>query len=174
MQGYNKDLAKIVDDALKNDDWQFGFEEDEGLFHFGLNLDGRIKEISYFIDVLEDEILFYGILPVTGDPAKKGMMADLAEFTSRANFGLKNGNFEVSFETGEIRYMCYVGCIGSVPSEEMVINCVSCIATMIGYHAPGILGILFAGMDAERALEECRRANEEPSDSDGVVDNGMN
>lgn len=70
----------------------------------GLRLRSKIQHIKYLIDVHEDEAVVYSIPTITADSYDSEMMARMAEFICRANYNLKNGNFEMDYRDGEIRF----------------------------------------------------------------------
>lgn len=47
---YSKNIANAINNFLTEDDWHFSFDDQRGLFKFGLNLKGRIKKVSYIVD----------------------------------------------------------------------------------------------------------------------------
>ena len=151
---YSMKIANVIKGFLENDDWHYSFDEKRGMFRFGLNLKSKLKNIKYFIDVKEDEFICYAISPIGADADDGNMMASLAEFICRANYGLKNGNFELDFSDGEIRYKSFVDCDEVMPSEKVVHNVIYCTATMFDRYAPGILGIIFNDMSAKDAIEK--------------------
>lgn len=51
------------------------------------------------------QVLFYSVYPHNA-PAERRLA--LSELLTRANYGLANGNFEMDFQDGEIRYKTYV------------------------------------------------------------------
>ena len=51
------------------------------------------------------QVLFYSIYPRNAPEERRPA---LAELLTRANYGLANGNFEMDFQDGEIRYKTYV------------------------------------------------------------------
>ena len=121
-RAYSKSIANVINSFLIEDDWHFSFDDQRGLFRFGLNLKGRIKKVGYIIDVKDDEYVVYAISPLGADDDDEKMMATMADFLCRANYGLKNGNFELDMRDGEIRYKCFVDCEGITPTTEMVRN----------------------------------------------------
>lgn len=160
---YSKDIARAIDDLLKNDDMRFTFEEDRGIFRFGVGLSGKMRSLSFFIVVKSDEYLVYAISPISADPKDSKMMAAMAEFVCRASYGLLNGNFELDFRDGEIRYKSFVDCDGgAIPTQKIIRNSIHCPVLMFERYAPGILAVLFGGASAKDAIESCesRRASE--------------
>lgn len=157
---YSTDIANAIKSYLKEDDWHYSFDEEKGLFKFGLSIRGKIKNISYIVDVRDDEYIVYAISPVCADEDNK-MMAAMAEFVCRANYGLKNGNFELDMRDGEVRFKCFVDCEGITPSKDMVQNSIHCPTVMFKRYGSGIVDIIFGNATAKEAVEKCEKATED-------------
>ena len=160
---YSKEIARIVEDFLINDDWNYSFDEERGLFKFGLSLKSKLKSINYIVDIKTDACIVYATAPVGADSKNREEIMTMAEFICRANYGLKNGSFELDMRDGEIRYKSYIDCDDQLPSEAIIKNSVYITAMMFDRYAPGITGIIFAGMDAETAVDISEREDEEDS-----------
>ena len=155
-QNDSKEISDVIQRFLSNEDWNYEFQEEKGIFRFGLNLKCRIRNIQYIIDVNNTDYNEYGLIPLSANRNDQNEMAQIAEFLCRANYGLRNGNFELDFRDGEIRYKCYVDCKGlDAPTEEMVKHSIYCPAAMFERYGNGILQILFAEMSAEEAISLC-------------------
>ncbi len=155
---YSKDLVNIVKQFLVDDDWHFSFDENTGVFDFGLRVKGKIQKINYIVDVHEDEIVVYGMCPIGADHTDVNMMAQMAEFLCRANYGLKNGCFELDFRDGEIRFRSFIDCEDLMPSKEVIKNSIHCTAAMFKRYAPGIVDIIFSGCTAKEAIAKCEKS----------------
>lgn len=155
---YSKSIANAISSFLTEDDWHFSFDDQRGLFKFGLNLKGRIKNVSYIVDVKEDEYVVYAISPLGADEDDEKMMATMADFLCRANYGLKNGNFELDMRDGEIRYKCFVDCEGITPTSEMVRNSIHCPASMFDRYGAGVVDIIFGNATAKEAIAKCEKS----------------
>ena len=107
---YSDDLVNAVKKFLEEDDWKYTFDEDMGVFDFGLRIKSKIQKIRYLIDTQEDAIILYGMCPISADCEDSEMMSRMAEFFCRVNYGLKNGCFEFDFKDGEIRFKSYIDC----------------------------------------------------------------
>nr|WP_317343636.1 hypothetical protein [Blautia caecimuris] len=107
---YSDDLVNAVKKFLEEDDWNYTFDEDMGVFDFGLRIKSKIQKIRYLIDTQEDAIILYGMCPISADCEDSEMMSRMAEFFCRVNYGLKNGCFEFDFKDGEIRFKSYIDC----------------------------------------------------------------
>lgn len=158
---YSDEIVNVVKKFLADDDWHYFFNEDAGIFRFDLGIRSKIQSISYLIDVHEDEFVTYGMCPIGADREDPEMMAQMAEFILRANYGLKNGCFELDFRDGKIRFRSYVDCEEQLPSTAVVKNSVYCTAAMIKRYAPGIGDIIFGGVAAKDAITKCEKSKEE-------------
>lgn len=139
-----------------------------------MRLTSRIKKISYFIEVEDDEYIVYADCPIGADSDDNAMMATMAEFICRANYTWRNGSFDLDMRDGEIRFKHYVDCKGIVPSIEIVKNSISYPAKMFNRYAPGIVGIIFSGLSAKEAITKSHEyelrslLGEECSESDDI------
>ncbi|WP_448774135.1 hypothetical protein [Blautia sp.] len=158
---YSKEIANIVKKFLEEDEWYYSFDEERGIFEFGLRVKGKIRKIRYIVDIRETEILVYGICPIAVDYDDKEVMAQMAEFICRANFGLKNGGFEFDFNDGEIRYKSFIDCDGALPVTEIIKNSIYCVAKMYDRYEKGITDIIFGGGSAKKAVDMCEKTPEE-------------
>ena len=158
---YSKSIADAINSFLTEDDWHFSFDDQRGLFKFGLNLKGRIKNVRYIVDVKDDEYVVYAISPIGADEDDEKKMAIMAEFICRANYGLKNGNFELDMRDGEIRYKSFVDCEGLTPTTEMVRNSIHCPAAMFDRYGDGVVDIIFGNSTAKEAVAKCEKSPEE-------------
>lgn len=155
-KNYSTDIASRIDNFLRNDDWRYQFDEERGVFKFGLNLHSKLKEMNYLIRVKNDCYIVYGIFPIGGDADDISMMQRLAEFVCRANYGLLNGSFELDFRDGEVRFKSYVDCDdNSFPCNEVIRNSIHYPAAMAERYSDGMLNIIFTSISPEAAIEKC-------------------
>lgn len=158
---YSKEITTAINNFLNEDDWHFSFDEQRGSFNFGLTLKSKIKHIKYIVEVKEDEFLVYAISPIGADEDDEKMMTTMAEFVCRANYGLKNGNFELDMRDGEIRYKSFVSCEGITPTPEMIKRSIYCPTTMFEQYSNGIVDIILGNATAKAAIDKCEKASEE-------------
>ena len=158
---YSDEIVNVVKKFLADDNWHYSFNEDTGIFRFNLRIRSKIQSINYVIDVHDDEFVTYGMCPIGADHENPEMMAQMAEFICRANYGLRNGCFELDFRDGEIRFRSYVDCENLIPSTDVVKNSVHCTAAMFKRYATGIVDIIFGGASAKDAISKCEKLTED-------------
>lgn len=156
-EGYSEDIAGEIRGFLLDDDWNFDFDDEKGIFKFGVNISGRMKHVNYIVPVRDDSFTVYAMAPVSADSEDPLVMAEMAKFICRASYGLRNGNFEFDMRDGEIRYKVFVDCEGQLPSRDVVRNSIIIPAMMFERYSPGILDVIFKGMDAEEAVNRCEQ-----------------
>lgn len=158
---YSHEIAQIIADFLTSGDWHYSFDEERGLFRFGIKLHGKLGRISFVIDVKDDAFIVYAISPIGADEEDLEGMTTMAEFICRANYGLKHGNFELDMRDGEIRFKCFVDCDGILPTDEMVKSNIMIPAFMFERYGDGILDVIFHKAKAKEAVEHSESSEQD-------------
>ena len=164
---YNPDIAEAVRAFLNDDGWHYDFDDDKGLFRFSLHMPGNLSCIQFAVDVGRKDYTVYAISPLSASRDDPEQMAKMAEFICRANYGLRDGSFEMDFSDGEIRYKCYVNCDGVLPAREITARSIRCPAAMYSRYGAGIIQVLFCGMFPADAVRMCERDEEDPAGDPG-------
>ncbi len=155
MSDYSHELENVIRETLDSEEIHYDFENDKGYFRFGISLPGKIKRVDVIVDVKMDKFVTYAICPLYADIENEEQMARAAEFFCRVNYGLMNGNFELDFNDGEIRYKSFVNCDGVVPSATVIMDTIQCAAAMYSRYGKGLLQILFNDWAPEDAVNFC-------------------
>lgn len=159
MEKYSVEIVNAIKSFLEDDDWHFSFDEEEGVFKFALSIKSRIKKLHYLIRIHDEDYTVYAFSPIGADEDDHEMMMKMAEFICRANYGLRNGNFELDVRDGEIRYKIYVDCEdGAIPTEAIIRQSIYCPAAMFDRYGSGITEIIFGNATAREAITKCESA----------------
>ncbi len=145
----------MIHDFLVDDNWKFSFDEERGVFKFGLTLKGKLKSIDYRVLIGTTSYVVNAISPMGADKDNSDEMLAMADFICRANYGLRNGNFELDMRDGEVGYKSFVDCDNLVPSTEVIRNSIYAPAAMFTRYAPGILAVSLTGANGQDAIELC-------------------
>jgi len=147
-------MAKVLETVMAffdEDEWPYEVSEEESAL-----VAGYLGENGEYTCVLrtreaEAQILFYAICPEIIPPAKRPAVA---EFITRANYGMYLGNFEMDFEDGEVRYKTAADIEEQVFTSLFVKNLVyACVATMDRYM-PGIRRLVSSEDPPARVVRE--------------------
>jgi hypothetical protein len=95
--------------------------------------------------------VFYSVMPQFVPEEHR---VDIAEFLTRANHGLVVGNFEMDFESGEVRYKTT---ITSAPQDLSDGLLEALLHTNISTHdryVPGMMQVIYAGLSPRAACKQ--------------------
>lgn len=148
---YSTSIFNYVKSFLDSDDWHYSFSEDSHTFDFNLTLKSKLQRVHYKVLIRKFDYSVYAICPMSA----KDCLPQMAEFISRANYGLANGNFELDFRDGEIRYKCFVNCDDTIPGIQTIKDSIYIPASMFNKYSEGILSVLFGMKSPAQAVADC-------------------
>lgn len=110
----------------------------------------------------QQQVVFYSICPFT---APKATRHEIAEFITRANYGLILGNFELDLNDGDIRYKTSIDVEGDKLTGALIRNLVYTNVLTMDQYLPGIFSMLEQGMAPEQAIHLIEQNDSAPSDA---------
>ena len=131
------------------------FEERENvaLFTLRMKLSCRLQSAQMLLIVREDNFSALAQIPL---PAGEDTRLAVAEYITRANFNMRNGNFELNMDDGEIRFKTYV----HAGKEPLDMNAARLAITlpfvMFNRFGDGLLDVLFGFKSPREAFEAVR------------------
>ncbi|MBQ2617564.1 MAG: hypothetical protein IJG51_05240 [Synergistaceae bacterium] len=152
---YSEEIFDILRNYFIEDNWKFDADEERGIFSFNLSIDSKLKVLRYFVSVKNDSYTVYANSPIGADTDDENIMTEMAKFICRANYGLRNGNFEFDMRDGEIRYKVFVNCDGVNPSDQIIKESLIIPSVMFERYAAGMLDVMFKDSRAEDAISKC-------------------
>lgn len=157
MENYNPKIVEAIKQHLEEEDIKrVSFDESSGTFSFIINIKGPISICQFLIKVREEDFSVFAFSPLRPTPDKPDTMIKMAEFITRANYGMKSGCFDLDLRDGELRFRCYVNCEeNQIPNQSVIRASIGVPAAMLRLYAPGIIAVIFNGMDPESAVEMC-------------------
>ncbi len=136
---------------FRDDEWNFQQLEDKPIIRLGFSGNngnwtcyGRARD-------KQEQFLFYSIME-TKVPEDKRLA--VAEFITRANYGMIIGNFEMDFSDGEVRYKTSIDVEGGELTPKMFRNLVYPNVRMMDRYLPGIMRVIYGGATPEQAIAE--------------------
>lgn len=136
---------------LEQDDWHPQRLDDRYIYRMGFA--GKNGQTSCFaqIRVDLDQLLFYVIAPVK---APEELRAAVAEFITRANYGLRIGNFEMDFSDGELRFKSSLDFEGAELTPNLIRNAIYPAVQTTDRYLPGLMGVIYGDKSAADAIAE--------------------
>jgi hypothetical protein len=114
---------------------------------------GNNGEVSCFAQIRADldQFLFYVVMPFRVPEAAR---TKVAEFLTRANYGLRIGNFEMDFDDGEVRYKSAIDFEGTELTPPLLRNAIYPAVQTMDRYLPGAMSVIFGGKEPEAAILE--------------------
>lgn len=171
---YSEKVFNAIRRFLDKNHLYYHASEILGLIQLDLPTGSMIRRVDLRIHVKKDSYTVRALSSVSADPKDAKSMARLAEYLTRVNYRLCNGNFNGNFvmdyRDGELAFNYYVDCHGGVPVEEAIDDSLSCPVSRFQQFGNGILQVMFSDIDPAQALEDCearlKEENEEAEDAE--------
>lgn len=96
-----------------------------------------------------EQLMFYVVAPVKVPVAARG---PVAEFVTRANYGMRIGNFELDMSDGEVRYKSALDFEGVELAARLVQNLVYPAVSTMDRYLPGLLSVVKGQASAAEAI----------------------
>lgn len=144
---------------FSDDDWEFTKLRGESTLQ--LAFQGQHGQWTCYAVARDEQsqFLFYSVYPTTVPEKKQhGALvypcrARIAEYLTRANYGLVQGNFEFDFDRGEIRYKTGLDATHLSVNAQVIQQLVYTNVTIMDHYLPGILSVIEQGLDVKAALQ---------------------
>lgn len=153
-------LFNAVKGYLNTRDWDYDMDDEAGCITFRMRLE-TVEQCAVWIQMRDDDALsVYTVFPDRVPPEKR---ADMAEFITRANYGLVHGNFEMDFDDGEIRYKITDSCGDTALDTRGLDRALNIGFYMLDRYAPAIFALLNDGVSPDAAVKSIENATDEES-----------
>lgn len=147
---YNpNDLLERVKACLAELQWRFGQDPDRPNLLMGSNGKNGIYPCLLQVHPERPLILFYTHVQCRVPEEKR---AGMAEFLTRANYGLWLGNFELDFRDGEVRYKTSLHVGDGLLTADMLAALLQANLGTVDRYLPGIMSVLWNDVSAEDAI----------------------
>lgn len=125
----------------------------EGKYAYSMSYSGKNGDLRCYAIVRVDleEFLFYAVAPVK---VPEEVRMSVAEYLTRANYGLRIGNFELDYSDGEVRYKSSLDFESQTLTAELIRNAIYPAVHTMDRYLPGLLRVSFGGATPHEAIEE--------------------
>jgi hypothetical protein len=125
----------------------------EGKYAYSMSYSGKNGDLRCYAIVRVDleEFLFYAVAPVK---VPEEVRQAVSEYLTRANYGLRIGNFELDFSDGEVRYKSSLDFEGQNLTDELIRNAIYPAVHTMDRYLTGLLRVSFGGATPHEAIEE--------------------
>lgn len=135
----NQGLFEVVCNFFDDEGWSYSQVDDEATLQ--LYYSGDHEKLACYARVREDfdQFIFYVLFPVNVNDERR---LAIAEFITRANYGITIGNFEMDFADGELRFKSSIDVEDNHLTTALVRNLVYNSLIMMNKYLPGIMAVI--------------------------------
>jgi hypothetical protein len=135
---------------LEKDGWHPQKLEDRTIYR--VDFSGNHGNLRCYAQVRTDleQFLFYVIAPVKAPEPERPAVA---EYLTRANYGLRIGNFEMDYSDGEIRYKSSIDFEAAELNPALVKNAIYPAVHTMDFYLPGLLSVMYGHQEPAEAID---------------------
>ena len=146
------DYINEVRDYLDDNNWNYEYEDDRQLIRTGVSLKSKLQSVKMYITFNDNG---YTVIAVPAMKADEASRVNVMEYLTRANYGLRNGNFEMDVNDGEVRYKIYTNAKGRGKIGEAIIeDSIMIPPLMFDKYGNGMAAIMFGFSDPKTEIEK--------------------
>ncbi|MBR5288141.1 MAG: YbjN domain-containing protein [Clostridia bacterium] len=148
-----QELLDIAAEALDAKNFHYNRNEEKEYIDFKITLSTCKKMGSVRVIIIPNNnnaIATYAVCPQNADESER---AAVMEYITRANYGLRVGNFEMDLRDGEVRYKTYLQMQSDVPPLKTVDRYIALSYLMLEKYGNGLLSVMFGVTSPEEAVK---------------------
>lgn len=151
---------------FEEDNWAFTWLDGRPVLRIGFS--GRNGKWTCYAQAREaqEQFVFYSVCPLNAPQDKRQAVA---EFITRANYGMIIGNFELDFDDGEIRYKTSIDVEGAALLPSLVKQVVYPNVIIMDRYLPGLMAVIYGGSSPVEAIGKIEAPFRSDADSDEDV-----
>ena len=151
MQPSSNDTPALHEQMVtffRDDHWPF-LEVDDSVLQ--MNFQGQNGRWSCYAQARSEvgQVVMYSVCPIT---VPEALRPAIAEFITRANYGLIIGNFELDFDDGEVRYKTSLDAENAPLTRELMQPLVYANVWTMDRYLPGLMAMIFGHAAARDAV----------------------
>ncbi|VTR96676.1 YbjN domain-containing protein [Tuwongella immobilis] len=158
-----KIFANLID-FMESEEWRYEILEGENTLRFHVKV--KSGRLTCYAEAFEEQcwVLIHSYLPVNASEERRSRVM---EFITRANWGMRIGNFELDLSDGEIRYKTSIDVEGGNLVNKMIDNLLQANLSTMDRYYNGLMECIYSDKSPEsiiRAIEGTNSANRPRSD----------
>ncbi len=136
---------------LTDDEWYPQQLEEKHIYRTGFS--GHNGQTTCYAQIRMDleQFMFYVVAPVK---APEDERLAVAEFITRANYGLRIGNFELDFDDGEVRYKSSLDFEGTALTTKLIRRAIYPAVQTMDRYLPGLMSVIYGNKSPVKAVAE--------------------
>jgi hypothetical protein len=144
-------IYRAMVDFFEDDNWPYTPVPGEPVL--SLHFVGKSGHWICYAQAREEQqqFVFYSVCPMAMPDFKRQAVA---EFVTRANYGMIIGNFELDYNDGEVRYKTSLDVEGTELNLALIRQAVYANVLMMDRYLPGLLNLVYTDVTPAQAVAE--------------------
>lgn len=149
--GSGPDPFVILGQFLDQDGWHPHQLEGKTIYRVFFN--GKNGDLRCYAQINQAlaHLLFYAVAPIKVPLENRSAVA---EFITRANYGMRIGNFEMDYSDGEVRYKSSVDFEGETLTHNWIRNAVYPAVQTMDRYLNGLMAVIYCGRTPAEAISD--------------------
>lgn len=148
--GYSMQIANTLVSHMEEEEYRYEFDREKGFIRLRFKIDGKLDHVRFVLEIRNTCFISYGCIDMNVEEKQR---REVAEYLTRANYGLPCGNFEMDMADGEVRYKVYVDCDHTTPSSQIIEHSLDIPIIMFQRYGDELLKVMFGMESAEEAIK---------------------
>lgn len=142
-----ENVIKSISTFFDNLEWKYAYNEEECIFCSGVNMGNIIGNIKILI-IIRD--YHYKVIASLNSRVELEHMNEVAEYLHRVNYGMNNGNFELDYHDGDVRYKTFITFRGIELSKRIIEDSIAIPLLMFDKYGKSLMKLMLGeGVPAE-------------------------
>lgn len=141
---------ELIEKFFNNLEWKYTYDSEKSIINTGINMGNALGNIDIYIKLRKSS---YSVLVCLNNNVEKKYIQQVSEYLHRVNFGLNNGNFELDFEDGEIRYKTFVSFENIELSEDIIEDSILVPIAMFEKYGINLLRLMLQEADPKELAD---------------------
>lgn len=141
---------ELIEKFFNNLEWKYAYDSKKSIINTGINMGNALGNIDIYIKLRKSS---YSVLVCLNNNVEKKYIQQVSEYLHRVNFGLNNGNFELDFEDGEIRYKTFVSFENIELSEDIIEDSILVPIAMFEKYGINLLRLMLQEADPKELAD---------------------
>ena len=145
------EILEALEKFFTEDDWNYTQLEGKTILRMGFR--GKSGNWTCYAQARQEQkiFIFYSVSSINVPEEKRPA---IAEFITRANYGLLNGNFEMDYSDGEVRYKTSIDVENDELTSPLVHNLVYANVWTMDRYFPGVMAVIYGNVNPADAIQQ--------------------
>lgn len=151
-------VIKMIDSFFTDIEWKHEYDEKRSTYSFGIDMGDAIGSLKFIMPIRDRH---YKVICVLNSKVEQTKLQTVAEYLHRANFGLNNGNFELDYNDGEVRYKIFVDFWGIELNKRIIEDSIFMPILMFKRYGKNMIKLMVGEGNPADLIDEAESLDDE-------------